>query len=83
MMWGKKAFLLIEISSKIKKICQKIKFLKKLELETSVTESFVYYTSDDKFQLECKNIAEYINYFITERIKVYARKKISFGKSLF
>ena len=74
----------IEISSTKLENLPEDKILEKLELETSVTESFVYYTSDDKFQLECKNIAEYINYFITERIKVYeARKKYLSEKAYF
>ena len=74
----------IEISSTKLENLPEDKILDKLELETSVTESFVYYTSDDKFQLECKNIAEYINYFITERIKVYeARKKYLSEKAYF
>ena len=74
----------IEISSTKLENLSEDKILEKLELETSVTESFVYYTSDDKFQLECKNIAEYINYFITERIKVYeARKKYLSEKAYF
>lgn len=71
------------ISSKLDSLPED-KILEKLELETTVTESFVYYTSDDKFQLECKNVAEYINYFITERIKVYeARKKYLSEKAYF
>ena len=71
------------ISSKLDSLPED-KILEKLELETTVTESLVYYTSEDKFQLECKNIAEYINYFITERIKVYeARKKYLSEKAYF
>ena len=56
----------------------------KLGLTSSVTESFVYYTNDDKFEVRCNTISQYLQYFIKERIKVYTlRKKYLLEKLLF
>lgn len=50
--------------------------IKKLGLTSSITESFTYITSDNNFEVNCKSIASYINYFLKERLKVYEARRV-------
>lgn len=65
------------------------KIIDKLDLKESETERFVFIASDekvdkdgngtglikDKFEVECTNVAQYINYFIKKRLAVYEQRK--------
>lgn len=52
------------------------KIVQKLGLVSNITESFTYITSDNNFEINCKSIASYINYFLKERLKVYEARKV-------
>ena len=66
------------------------KIIEKLGLTETETERFVYIASDeaidengnvipgtskDKFEIQCANIAQYINYFIKKRIAIYEERR--------
>lgn len=66
------------------------KIIEKLDLSETETERFVFIASDetsdannnptgiikDKFEVDCTNIAQYINYFIKKRLAVYEKRKL-------
>ena len=74
------------------------KIIEKLGISETETERFIYIASEevldqdgnetgktkDKFEIECTSIAQYINYFIKRRLKVYEeRKKYRQAKQLW
>ena len=72
------------------------KIIDRLKITETETERFVYIASDeivnedgekvskDKFEIQCENIAQYLNYFIKKRLAIYEeRKKYRQAKQLW